>query len=411
MRIDVARDGACANDISLRAALSTDGRWVTFSSRAANLVADDDNATYDIFLRDRAAETTNRVSLNNEGAQGNGPSSLPVSSGDATIVAFVSEASNLVADDANRAADVFVRDVVRRTTVRVSRGVAGEPNGPSSAPSISADGRWIAFHSAASNLVAAADRNDALDVFLFDRTTGETVRVSETSGAPGNGDSRDPVVSSDGALVAFASSAGNLVSGDANGVSDVFVWTRATRRIERISVGAAGAEANGRSGGPALGANGKVIAFESEATNLVAGDANKVADVFVRDRASGETTRVSVPFGGGEADRASLGAAISSDGRFVAFVSDATNLVPDDKNTFRDIFLRDRALGRTTRVNLAIDGASSSNGPATGATISANGMAVAFESGASNLVERAECRSTNIYVRDRVTGEAKCSKR
>jgi Tol biopolymer transport system component len=278
-----------------------------------------------------ATGITERVSVGPGGAQGNGESSQPALSADGRFVGFQSFATNLVPDDTNRSGDAFVRDRQTGVTTRVSVGPGGaQANFFSAAPALSADGRIVAFGSVASNLVPG-DSNDIFDVFVRDLRTGVTRRVSVgPGGAQANGESfAGPLsLSADGRFVAFDSRASNLVLRDTNGVQDVFVRDRRADVTRRVSVGRGGAQANGFSSGAAISADGRFVAFFSEASNLVPGDTNGVLDAFVRDRRTDVTRRVSVGRGGAQANSFSAGAAISADGRFVAFISDASNLVP-----------------------------------------------------------------------------------
>ncbi|NIS65842.1 MAG: hypothetical protein GTO05_11935, partial [Gemmatimonadales bacterium] len=241
-------------------------------------------------------------------------------------------------------ATTAVAGVTERVSVAV---VGGEPNGESMAPALSADGRFVAFHSEATNLVVG-DTNGAMDVFRYDRDTGDTIRVSvATAGAEGNAGSYDPAISADGRYVAFDSDATNLVADDTNGAADVFVHDCTTGETSRVSVTTMGAQGNYGSYYPAISSDGRYVAFESDATNLVAGDLNFWTDVFVHDRETGETTRVSVTSGGVEGDDGSYWPAISGDGRYVAFESDAINLVAGDFNFWTDVFVHDRQTGET----------------------------------------------------------------
>jgi len=226
--------------------------------------------------------------------------------------------------------------VVQRVSV-ASGGTQG--NGDSGCPSISADGRYVAFQSYASNLVPG-DTNEVGDVFVHDRLTGQTTRVSVASdGTEGNDYSRRPSISADGRYVAFASLASNLVPGDTNGTWDVFVHDRLTGQTTRVSVASGGAQGNSGSWCPSISADGRYVAFQSYASNLVPGDTNGVLDVFVHDRLTGQTTRVSVASDGTQGDSYSFGSSISADGRYVAFSSLASNLVPGDTNDKPDIFV------------------------------------------------------------------------
>jgi Tol biopolymer transport system component len=229
------------------------------------------------------------------------------------------------------------------TTERVSVGTGGtQANGFSIGPAISADGRFVAFESGATNLVPG-DTNDAFGVFVRDRQAGQTTRVSVgVGGAAVRNESNNPAISADGRFVAFQSGASNLVPGDTNQTIDIFVRDRQAGRTTRVSVGSGGAQGNSGSFVPALSADGRFVAFGSEASNLVPGDTNGVADVFVRNRKLGTTRRVNVGPGGVQANGASFlaEAAISAGGRFVAFESGASNLVPGDTNGVADVFIR-----------------------------------------------------------------------
>lgn len=218
------------------------------------------------------------------------------------------------------------------------------------------DGRYVVFQSEASNLVPG-DTNGVSDVFLRDRRTGQTQRVSVSStGSQGSQDSFGGAISASGRYVVFYSDAIDLVPRDSNGQADVFVRNLKTGTTQRVNVGTDGRQANGPSFGSAISADGRYVVFASTATNLVLGDNNGWQDIFVRDRKSGTTSRVSIRTGGRQANGDSFGGAISADGRFVGFSSDATNLVAHDTNFTADVFVRDRVLGTTERVNVGPGG-------------------------------------------------------
>ena len=405
-RASLDSTGALANAINIERfcpTLAADGRFVAFGSDATNLVTGDTNAVSDAFVYDRVTGTTERVSVSSAGAEANGASFAPAISADGRFVAFPSEATNLVPGDTNGVTDVFVRDRLTGTTERVSVSSAGaEANGTSFTPAISADGRFVAFSSDATNLVGR-DTNGAVDVFVHDRVTGATKRVSVSStGAQANDDSFAgffaPAVSADGRFVAFSSDATNLVPGDTNDQTDVFVRDRCltngvsvagcTAKTQRVSVSSSGAQGSGRSLSPVVSADGRFVAFASEADDLVVGDTNHAFDVFVNDRMTGMTERVSVDSTGAQANAASIEQfcpALSGDGRFVAFESDATNLVPGDTNGVADVFVRDRLTATTERVSVDSAGAQA-NDRSDFPAISADVSVVTFVSTATNLV-------------------------
>jgi Tol biopolymer transport system component len=398
-RISVANDGTQANDYSAVPSISADGRYVAFPTQASTLVPGDTNNAWDVFLRDRQTGTTTRISVAGDGSQGDNDSYAPALTPDGRYVAFYSYASNLVAGDTNGRADIFVRDRWAGTNTRVSFASDGsQGNDRSVQPVISADGRYIAFWSYASNLVPS-DTNGVPDVFLRDRQTGTTTRVSVASdGTQGNDSSLRPAISADGRYITFWSDASNLVPGDTNGVADVFVWDRQTGTTTRVSLASDGSQANNRSVEPAINADGRYIVFWSFASNLVPGDTNNDMDVFVRDRQTGTTTRVSLASDGSQGNRYSVQPAISPDGRYVTFYSAATNLVPGDTNDSVDVFRRDRWAGTTTRVSVASDGGQA-NSQSFDAVISADGRYVAFASSASNLVPGDTNNITDVFVR------------
>ena len=384
--------------------ISAGGRYVAFTAISPNLVPGDTNYQFDVLVHDRQTGATERVSVSSTGEEGNGWSYLASISADGRYVAFGSWASNLVPEDTNGTSDIFVHDRETGETERVSVSSAGQDaDGASSAPAISADGRYVAFHSDAANLVPG-DTNGVMDIFVHDRETGETERVSVSSaGQEADGASSGPAISADGRYVAFHSDAANLVPGDTNDVTDIFVHDMETGETERVSVSSAGQEADGASSGPAISADGRYVAFGSWASGLVPGDTNGSADIFVHDRDTGETERVSVSSTGQEGNGDSTGPyggwpVVSADGRYVAFWSEASNLVAGDTNGSRDIFLHDRAAGMTERVSVSSTG-QEGNGHSTAPAISADGRYVAFESAASGLVPGT---SGGVFVRDRV---------
>jgi Tol biopolymer transport system component len=291
------------------------------------------------------------------------------------------------------------------TTERVSIGTAGEQgndmSGRFAGPAIDGDGSVVAFDSAATTLVADDTNGDA-DVFVRDRSTNTLERVSvRSNGAQANGDSTRPALDATGNLVAFDSSASNLVSGDTNQELDVFVHDRTTHRTGRVSVSSEGIQANGSSNSPSIA--GRFVTFISSASNLVPNDTNGVEDVFVRDLVAGTTERVSVSSSGEQGNSSSTAASISAGGRFVAFSSFASNLVAGDTNGAFDSFVHDRQTGLTERVSVnggGVQGDAMSVDP----SVSRNGRFVTFYSDATNLVTGDTNGVTDIFVRDRQAG-------
>lgn len=397
----MASDGTPPNGgSSFHPAISANGRFVAFASSTNNLVRDDDNIQEDIFVHDRETAQTTRVSVAAEGVPGVGGSSFrPAISADGQFVAFESARTNLVPGDSNGLSDVFVHDRQTGATTRVSVATDGvQANGGSSRAAISASGRFVAFESEASTLVRD-DSNGVADVFVHDRNTGITTRASVAArGVQAvGGTSGRPAISANGRLVGFRSLASNLIADDTNGVSDVFVHDRESGRIRRVSVGTGGVQAiGGASGLPAISGSGGFVAFQSDATNLDSSDVR--LGVFVHALDTGTTARVSVSSGGRQGS--GLAPAITADGRFVAFASSFAQFVPGDTNGDPDIFVHDRNTRTTTRVSVSNSG-SQAVGDSSGASISADGRFVAFESIADNLVTDTSNAFIEVFVRDR----------
>lgn len=293
-------------------------------------------------------------------------------------------------------------------TVRVRLSANGDPNGRSSNPSLSADARRVAFASAATNLTPKEDGNgDVRDVFVYDQGTGAVSLVSRgLDGSAADGPSGEPVLSGDGSALAFASRATNLVADDRNLASDVFVLT-AGKGLVRASVATGGAEGRGRSSQPDLSADGRRVVFTYRVPDPDDAGSSGRADIFAHELSSGVTSLVSPGRGGAAADGDSSAPAISPDGRYVTFSSEAANLVAGDDNETADVFLRDLTTGRTERISNARGGGgqdrSLAGGRAQVSDVSRAGRFVVFESDATNLVRRDRNRRTDVFVRDRVT--------
>ena len=378
----------------------------------------------------QAQSTTEIVSVATSGAQGNDISarfSVPAVSANGKIVAFDSQATTLVSGDSNHVVDVFVRDRNTGTTDRVSVSSAGVPgNGTSTRPTIDAAGNLIVFDSSASNLLGAGgDTNSVLDVFVHDRTTHTTSRVSVSStGQQGNGASFSPMISANGRYVTFISIASNLVPNDTNGTEDAFVRDLLLGTTQVVSVSSAGVLGNNDTTLTSISGDGNVVAFMSFSSNLVPNDTNDTLDLFSHDRTTGVTEFVSVNNAGEQANGSSEWPNVSGDGRYVAFWSDATNLVAADTNDRRDVFVRDRLLGTTERVGIGNNGeqgdadaepAGIRGFNASGPDITSDGRFVTFFSTARNLVpgDTNTCGPVwqsppgacpDVFVRDRVAG-------
>ena len=397
-RVSVDSDGRQSNNFSRTPSISADGRYVAFESNANNLVADDLNGVSDIFIYDTHTGNIRRISADSNGDPSNAHSSNPSLSADGRYVVFQSDSSTLVADDTNIDSDIFVYDTQTNNIRRVSVDSNGnQADSNSYHPSISADGRYVAFASNASNLVAG-DTNNTTDIFVYDTQTSNIRRISVNSnGDPSNHSSFNPSLSADGRFVAFQSYANNLVAGDTNHRNDIFVYDTQTSNIRRVSVSSNGDQSDRSSFNPSISADGRYIAFESDADNLVAGDTNGVSDVFVYDTQTSNIRRVSVNANGDQSNSDSFGASISADGRYIAFESDASNLVVGDTNDTTDIFVYDTQTGNIRRVSVDSNG-EQSNDYSSHISISADGNYVAFESRATNLVESDTNNLSDIFV-------------
>ena len=388
-RVSVASDGTQANGDSSKAVISADGRYVAFESEATNLVSNDTNDHEDIFVHDRQTGITSRVSVNSNGTQGNIFSWSPDISSDGRYIVYNSSATNLVDNDTNNHLDIFVYDQQTGQTSRVSIASNGmEGNDASSSPDISANGRYVTFQSEATNLVNGDDIYGIDDIFVHDRHTGRTTLVSIASnGVKGNDFSSSPTMSADGRYIAFASHATNLINNDTNEAGDIFVHDRETGQTNRVSITSNGAEFNGSSSSPSISADGRYVAFESSGS------------AFVHDRQTSQTNRISVAWDGTEYPSSPYISTISADGRYVTFDSYNDNLLLGDTNDYRDTFRYDRQTGQTTRVSMAWGGAQSNN-HTFWSNISEGGRYVAFNSNASNLINNDTNGYQDVFVRD-----------
>ena len=400
-RVSVDSLGTEALGPSFGPAISQDGRFGAFESPAANLVANDTSGAGDIFVVEFATGIVERVSLSTTGAEANESCYRPSLSHEGRFVAFHSAASTLVANDTNGTSDVFVRDRLLGTTQLVSAAPGGAPgNSLSSFAAISADGRFVAFASLASDLVPG-DTNNTTDVFVRDLALGTTERVSVASGgSQSDGYSTFPAISADGRFVAFQSVATNLVPGDGNGVADVFVRDRLLGTTERASVAPLGGDGDASSTMAAISADGRFVAFQSQATNLDPGDTNGTDDVYVRDRVAGATLRASVSISGGQPDQPCVSPSISADGRCVAFVCQSEVLIPGDSNLVRDVILHDMVSGNLERLCVDSNGLESTD-MSTAVALDGSGTRALFLSYADNLVANDTNGAPDVFLRAR----------
>jgi Tol biopolymer transport system component len=428
-RISTALDGTQANHDSYEASLSDDGSVIAFRSSASNLLAGDVNDLPDVFLRDLDADTIERVNVDSSGNVLNFTelyrgSYAPSLSDDGQRVVFTGYRDF---------AQGLLRDRLANTTIEVLQISFTADNTDRQARQesrISGNGQFVVFHSRAgfqsseppSARPVDVGTRDMHSVFLYDAIT-DPVPMAERLSRPdfssdigciadnglecpeGNADSFAASVSDDGRRVAFDSHAGNLVPEDDNDYQDVFVKFRfdagsnyvgIAGPITRVSVSSLGVQANDDSVEAMISGNGRFVAFRSLASNLISGDDNGRWDIYVHDLDTAQTSRVSVASDGTQSNHDSFSPALSDDGRYVVFRSNASNLVADDTNARQDIYVHDRNSGLTARASLA-DGGGQSDGHSNAPQISGDGQWIVFESDATNLVPADSNQSRDIF--------------
>jgi len=375
-----------SNAGSSNPSINATGSLVAFESNAVNWVSEDTNGVADIFVKNLNNGKVIRISTGSNGTQANGASFGPALSANGRYVVFSSAATNLVVGDNNEAVDVFRKDLQTGATIRVSTDSRGiQADGASDSATISANGRFVAFASDAGHLVAD-DTNAARDVFVKDLKTGKLTCVScDGDGQLGNRHSLSPSINSSGRLVVFASLADNFAKADGNSASDIFVKNVATGDLFRVTTNASGEEANGYSLAPAICGNGRYVVFYSTANNLTPNGGNFRSDIYIKDLKTGALANLSTNAQGELGDAFSFNPTISANGRYVAFYSYASNLVAGDTNSSADIFVKNLKSGAVTRL---FDGSLSErvDDRFTQPAINGNGRFVAFESEASTLV-------------------------
>jgi Tol biopolymer transport system component len=410
VRLSTALHNGVNDSGAIAVAYSADGTHVAFQSRAANLVLGDTNGVVDIFVLELSSGAVERASVSNGGSQSSLGGYEPAVSADGRFVAFSSNSSNLVAGDTNNAMDVFVRDRLAGTTELVSVSSAGAQGlSHSRAPSISADGRFIAFTSQSSNLVAGASGGQ---VFVRDRALGVTSVVSvDSSGAIANFGAFAPAISANGRFVAFQSASTNLTPGDslpANGGNgwDVFVHELASGVTQLVSATPSGAYPNGSARSPSISADGRYVAFESGASDIAPGGDAPDSDVFVRDLLLQQTVCVSTATLPGSSG-AATSASISADGRKIAFAATRTGFTANwISNLFANVYRHDLDTGATELASASDCGVAGSGFSSGGhwssvaPAISPDGARVAFASYATTLVEDDLQNAADLYLRD-----------
>ncbi|MCY2960332.1 MAG: hypothetical protein NTY35_09220 [Planctomycetota bacterium] len=412
-RISVDANGGEGDGFSTQPAITPDGRFVVFVSTSTNLVPGDTNSVGDVFVRDLLAGTIERASVGPGGVESDAACSYPAISDDGRYVAFNTAASTFDPGDTNGALDVYLRDRWSGTIERVSFGTGGAPgDGPSFAPTLADGAHFVLFVSWAGNLVPG-DTNATRDVFLRDRVSGVTERVSVSSaGAEGDDMSGSSTLLSfatpDGRFVVFGSLASTLAAGDANSGADVFLRDRAAGTTTLLVQAPGGGSPNGQTELGSMTRDGRFVGFASSAAGLVAGDTNGTTDSFVLDRSNGTIERVSIPNVGGESAGDSWAPSISQDGRFAVFASSAADIVAGDTNDRRDVFRRDRLAATTERYVLA-GGFAQPLDDVFSAAPTASGDRVAFAYAGDDMVVADFNAASDVFVSNCTTGRPFCS--
>lgn len=376
-------------------AISADGRFVVFQSNW--LASEDTSLGKDVYVHDRQAGETSLVSVASDGTMGNAEAWPGDISGDGRYVVFDSQASTLIAGDTNGRIDIFLHDRQTGETSRISVDSDGDQvPWHSMNPVISQDGRYVAFRSEGD--FESGVVTEGYDLFVKDRQTGEVTLVSATyDGSMNIVNANDPFISANGDYILFWSAGTAFVEGDTNGANDVFFYDRQADELSIVSVASDGSQGIIDSEVASVTADGRYVAFVSEASNLVAGDTNAEADIFLHDRQTGETSRISIGLAGEEADGNSKHPQISADGRTIVFASYATNLVTGDTNNRDDVFVYDRDTEEISLVSVStaeVQGNNTSYSP----DVSADGQHIAFQSYASNLVAVDDNGNDDIFV-------------
>ncbi len=431
--VSITAAGVYGNNSSSAGEISPDGTKILFANFADNLVLNDTNTVWDLFVKDLTTGAITRVSTSTSGTQSTGhmsPRVMGAWSSDSNKIIFSSDASNLVSNDSNGTSDLFIKNLVTGLTTRVStmadgRQVTGNYSVTDTQGHFSVftpDATKIIFTSNSSDIITGDNNAGSTDIFVKDLTSGVVSRVSQSStGLAGNGRSwigdndvqigAAQVVSPDGNKVVFASNSTNLVTGltDSNGVTDVFIKDLTTGTVTLLSQAADGTLGNGASDlGVAISPDGTKVAFASAASNLIGSgnDTNGVYDIFVKDLTTGTITRVNTNASGNQVTGGnSLTPVWSPDGTRLAFVSSATDVVTGDSNTVADVFVKNLLTGAITRVNTSATG-TQSTGAATQITgFTADGSGLVLRN-ASALTAADTNATDDVYIKTISTATA-----
>jgi Tol biopolymer transport system component len=399
VRVSVDSAGTPAHANTDDSSMSSDGRFVAFTSAATNLVASDTNQALDVFVHDVVTGTTVQASVTTAGVEGGYDSQNPVISGNGRYVAFASQGINLCPGKTGFHLDVSLRDLVAGTTSCLSLDASGNAGtGQSNFPSISDDGAYVAFESTSHTMIPSQFIVES-QIYVRDVATGTAQIASvDSAGNPGDFASTTAAMSGDGRYVAFVSQSTNLVPGDTNGAKDIFLHDMTTGATERVSISTSGAQSNGDCDYPFVSRDGSLVFFSCSASTLVSGVTQAAYDMFVRDRTSGTTSLVGPPVGtfhsiGGTPI---MRPAVSADGRYVAFASNDPSVLPGKNTSGSDVYVVDRTTSQIRRVSRTPSGAGST-GSSVEPSISADGQRVVFDSTANDLVSRSNDGYVALY--------------
>lgn len=402
-RITLGTGGVQANGSSFHVTTSADGRYASFVSFASNWALDHTEENFlDVFVRDQTADKTVKITYSYDGSVTDYPSLDPIITADGRYVSYFSYASKIVRNDTNghlwldQGMDVFLYDMVTKETRRVSLKADGGEIQGNSVGGISPDGNTVYF--ATDGYVMGESNRGKTALYLRDWRNGVTERISNAinggypNAGPGHGD-----INFDGRYTVYQSDATNAVPGDTNGVTDIFLYDRVTQVTKRINELPGGIQANGRSVKPKISYDGRYIVFLSEASNLVVNDNNGLVDVFLYDSKSDAIRRINLTEDGFQANGLSTDPSVCGDGRFVSYTTEATNLVPDDLNGERDVILHDTLTGRNTVATINESG-EWGNGRAHRSQLVPDCQSIVYASDATNLVIGDSNKARDIFI-------------